>query len=123
MPDEILTLVGWRCSQRRRGSVWLLQARARDCCSIGVAVLAFALPGEALTVNYSVDIPSPTGQTASADFSFVNATTLQIILTETTPAGDSTVTAGSAILAAIAFKLPDTAVIAGTGDGAAGTRR
>jgi hypothetical protein len=77
--------------------------------------LAFALPGEALTINYSVDIPSPTGQTASADFSFVNATTLQIVLTETTPPGDSTATAGSAILTAIAFKLPDTAVIATSG--------
>ena len=89
-------------------------ARARSLFH-GIAVLAFAVPGEALTVNYSVDIPAPTGQTASADFTFVNATTLQIILTETTPAGDSTATAGYAILAAIGFKLPDTAVIAGTG--------
>lgn len=89
-------------------------ARARSLFH-GIAVLAFALPGEALTINYSVDIPSPTGQTASADFTFTSATTLEIVLTETTLPGDSTVTAGSAILAAIAFKLPDTAVIAGTG--------
>jgi hypothetical protein len=77
--------------------------------------LGFSLPGEALTINYAVDIPSPTGQTASADFTFVDATTLQIVLTETTLPGDSTATAGSAILAAIAFKLPGTAVIAGSG--------
>ncbi len=85
-----------------------------------VAVLAFAVPGQALTVLYSVTVPSPTGQTASADYSFVNATTLQIILTETTPAGDSSITGALAILAGLGFKLPDAAVIAGTGASGSG---
>jgi hypothetical protein len=58
-----------------------------------------------------------TGQTATAEFSFVpgfstDPTRLQIILTETTPAEASKLTGSNAILTAIGFRLPDSAVIA-----------
>jgi hypothetical protein len=60
-----------------------------------------------------VTIPygAPTGQTATADFSFTNATHLQIILKETTPAAASALTGGEAILTGIGFLLPNSAVI------------
>jgi hypothetical protein len=77
-----------------------------------------AVPAAALTIDYAVTVPSPTGQTASADFSFLNATTVRIELSETTPAGDSAITGSLAVLAAIAFKLPDAVVIASSGHSA-----
>jgi hypothetical protein len=89
----------------------------RSLSVIGL-MLALASAGDALTVNNTVFAPSPTTQTASADFSFVDPTTLQIVLIETTPSGDSAIVGDLAILTAIAFKLPDTAVIASSGHSA-----
>lgn len=74
-----------------------------------------AQPAGAVTIDYFVFVPSPTGQTATADFSFVDSTTLRIALAETTPAGDSALEGSLAILTAIAFKLPDAVVITGSG--------
>ncbi len=69
-----------------------------------VVAIIFGLSGvsTALTINYL----APTGQTASADFSFVSPTQLQIILTETTPAAVSSLTGAGAILTGIGFLLP-----------------
>jgi hypothetical protein len=68
-----------------------------------------------VTVTYEVFTPSPTAQSATADFSFDNATTLRIVLAETTPAGDFATTGSLAVLAALGFKLPDAVVIAASG--------
>ena len=78
--------------------------------SFALAVaLVVALSGTAGAVT--IDYLAPTGQTAQADFSFTNATHLQIILRETTLAAASTLTGGDAILTGIGFLLPDSAVI------------
>lgn len=90
---------------------------AGHLCALAL-VLSLAPAVEALTIDYTVFAPAPTTQTASADFSFLNPTTLQIVLTETTPDGDSAITGSLAILSAIAFKLPDSAVIASSGHSA-----
>jgi hypothetical protein len=90
---------------------------AGPLCALALALLA-APPIGALTISYTVFAPAPTPQTATADFSFVDSTTLQIVLTETTPAGDSAISGSLAILTAIAFKLPGTSVIASSGHSA-----
>lgn len=59
-----------------------------------------------ITINYL----APTGQTASAQFSFLNGSTLQIILTETTSAATLTsagLSGAGAILTTIGFQLPN----------------
>jgi hypothetical protein len=79
-------------------------------------VLGISSVSSAEMINYLV--PS-TGQTATAEFSFITGytpTTLQIILTETTAPGASSLTADAAILTGIGFLLPDSVVIA-TGGG------
>jgi len=81
-------------------------------CLIGISSTADALP-----MSYS----ATTGQTASADFSFINAITLQIILSETTPAATSSITGSDAILTSIGFLLPDAAVVASSGSFADGS--
>lgn len=70
-------------------------------------LLGLAPPASAMLINYL----APTGQTATADFSFTDATHLEIILTETTPAGGSALTGAGAILTSLGFLLPDSAVI------------
>ena len=79
-------------------------------CTISLAVtILFGLFGvsSGLTLNYLAS----TGQTASADFSFISATQLQIILTETTPAATFTGDSAGGILTSIGFLLPDSTVI------------
>jgi len=61
------------------------------------------------------------GSSASADFSFINAITLQIILSETTPTPTSSITGSDAILTSIGFLLPDAAVVASSGSFADGS--
>lgn len=92
---------------RQAGLIWAL-----------TLVLGVARAGDALTINYTVFVPSPTTQTAAADFIFLDPTTLEITLSETTPTGDSAIVGDLAILTAIAFKLPDSAVIASSGHSA-----
>jgi hypothetical protein len=81
--------------------------------SVGVATalaLVIGLCGTAGAVPVSY-LASSTGQTATADFSFISATQLQIIVTETTPAAAFTGDAAASILTGIGFHLPDAVVI------------
>ncbi len=71
--------------------------------------LVFGLSGAAGATL--VPYVAPTGQTATANFSFITGTSLEIILSETTPAAVSTLTGAGAILTSIGFLLPDDAVI------------
>src|SRR5262249_22514316 len=70
--------------------------------ALGVlGALAAPRPASAAPVTYT----APTGQTATADFTFPTASTLQIVLTETSPASLG-ITGRDAILTGIAFTLP-----------------
>jgi hypothetical protein len=66
-----------------------------------------SIPAEALLYV------APTGQTATAEFTFASGSVLEIILTETTPAAASDISGAGAILTSIGFVLPDAAVIVG----------
>jgi len=57
--------------------------------------------------SHAVLVPyvAPTGQTATADYSFISGTQLQIILTETTPTALN-ISGGAAILTSVGFNLP-----------------
>ncbi|HEY7641550.1 MAG TPA: hypothetical protein VH814_17610 [Steroidobacteraceae bacterium] len=72
------------------------------------ATAAHAVP---VVVDYSV---AGTGQTARAGFEFVNGSTLQITLAETTAAGTSGLTGGSAILTNLGFLLPRVQIVGGS---------
>jgi len=92
--------------------------RAALSLLITVAVVVWLSGTAGATLIY---YSTPTGQTATADFTFIDPTLstdptrLQIILTETTAAEASNVTGSNAILTAIGFRLPDSVVIgAGT---------
>jgi len=84
-----------------------------------VAVLiGMSGPAEAVPVSYSgYHYPDgvPTGQTATAVFDFTESGQLKIILTETTPIGNSTLVGDVAILTSVGFRLPGSAVIASGG--------
>ena len=77
-------------------------------------IVRFSNPAGATVIFYG----APTGQTATADFTFIDPTTatdptsLQILLTETTPSAASDLTGADAILTAIGFRLQDSVVIA-----------
>jgi hypothetical protein len=62
-------------------------------------------------VDYDV---AATGQSARAGFEFLDAATLQITLSETTPAGASSLTGGSAILTSLGFLLPRVQIAGGS---------
>ena len=62
-------------------------------------------------VDYNV---AATGQSARAGFEFLNASTLQISLSETTPAGASSLTGGGAILTSLGFLLPRVQIAGGS---------
>jgi hypothetical protein len=69
-------------------------------------LLCTSIPAQALVYV------APTGQTATAEFTFASDSVLEIILTETTPGAASDITGAGAILTSIGFVLPDAAVIA-----------
>ncbi len=76
-------------------------------CLTAALVVGMSETGSAdpITINYL----APTGQTATAQFSFLNGSTLQIILTETTSAATLTsagLSGAGAILTSIGFQLP-----------------
>ena len=73
-----------------------------------LAAQAHAVP---VFVDYDV---AATGQSARAGFQFLNASTLQISLSETTPAGASSLTGGSAILTSLGFLLPRVQIAGGS---------
>jgi hypothetical protein len=83
------------------------------CIMILAVTIFFVLfsVSSALTINFLAQ----TGQTATADFSFINATQLQIILTETTPTATFTGDAAGGILTGIGFLLPGTTEIVPAG--------
>lgn len=72
------------------------------------AVIGVATSAQALTIDYT----AATGQTATAEFKFADATHLKIELRETTLAGAVSITGSGAILTSLGFLLPDSAVIA-----------
>jgi hypothetical protein len=90
---------------RRPGMVSRIAAFA----STAVFMLAARSAEAGVLMSYSAD----TGQTATAEFSFDDATTLRIILTETTPVSVTLPTAADGILTSVGFLLPDSAVIVG----------
>jgi hypothetical protein len=70
--------------------------------------LGMAGVSSADTINY---FAPATGQTATADFSFISGNQLRIILTETTPVASSSLTGAGAILTSLGFLLPGSAAI------------
>jgi hypothetical protein len=83
--------------------------------------LAAAVAGALLTATSARAVPvfvdydvAATGQSARAGFEFLNASTLQISLSETTPAGASSLTGGSAILTSLGFLLPRVQIAGGS---------
>ena len=76
-------------------------------------VLLAAAQARAVPVFVDYDVAG-TGQSARAGFEFLDATTLQISLFETTPAGASDLTGGSAILTSLGFLLPRVQITGGS---------
>ena len=98
----------------------IMTRRISAICFIVALVLMFAGTGAATLVTYTVyDAPggTPTGQTATADFTFPSATQLQIVLTETTPIAAYTLTGAPAILTGIGFHLPGVVALQGGSNG------
>jgi hypothetical protein len=92
----------------------VLLRRTFGLCLVVVLVLGLSGAASATLIYYGAS----TGQTATADFTFIDdptvltdPTRLQIILTETTPAATSKLTGANAILTTIGFRLPDSVVI------------
>jgi hypothetical protein len=76
------------------------------------ALLA-ATSARAVPVFVDYDVAG-TGQSARAGFEFLNGSTLQISLSETTPGGASSLTGGSAILTSLGFLLPRVQIAGGS---------
>jgi hypothetical protein len=72
-----------------------------------------AAPALAVPVVVDYDIAG-TGQSARASFEFLDGARLRISLNETTPAGASDLTGGSAILTSLGFLLPRVQIIGGS---------
>lgn len=73
-----------------------------------VTAPALAVP---VVVDYDI---AGTGQSARASFEFIDGARLQISLSETTPAGASDLTGGSAILTSLGFLLPRVQIVGGS---------
>ena len=80
---------------------------------IAVAAALAASTTHAVPVVVDYDIAA-TGQSARASFEFLDATRLQISLSETTAAGASDLTGGSAILTSLGFLLPRVRIVGGS---------
>lgn len=72
-----------------------------------------ATPARAVPVFVDYDVAA-TGQSARAGFEFLDASTLQISLSEITSAGASSLTGGSAILTSLGFLLPRVQIAGGS---------
>jgi hypothetical protein len=80
-----------------------------------VTATAALAAGTAQAVPVVVDYDlAATGQSARASFEFLDATRLQISLTETTATGASDLTGGSAILTSLGFLLPRVQIVGGS---------
>lgn len=75
------------------------------------ACMALPSSAQAALVTY---LAAATSQTATADYSFVDGDTLQIILTETTPLANP-VAGAAAVLTSVGFDLPGTAELVAAG--------
>lgn len=97
-------------NDRRRG--WRTRSRfSRFGVSFGILTALTIAPQPSfgsVQVNYTVGM---TGQTASADFSFLDDETLVIVLTETTPAATSPLLGDAATLVRLGFQLTDAIAI------------
>lgn len=89
-----------------------LHSRVVLTAIVSIALLA-ATQAQAVPVFVDYDVAT-TGQSARAGFEFRDASTLQISLFETTPAGDSSLTGGSAILTSLGFLLPRVQIAGGS---------
>lgn len=90
---------------RKRNHVFVAAAAA--------GVLLAAAQARAVPVFVDYDVAG-TGQSARAGFEFLDGSTLQISLLETTPAGTSGLTGGSAILTSLGFLLPRVQIMGGS---------
>src|SRR5262245_20864517 len=95
----LVRCVGVLASRHRRWGILLLL----PC----VVFIATAERSGADLITYS----AATGQTATADFRFVDGKHLQIMLTETTAPDASGLTGGPSVLTGVGFRLPGSAVI------------
>ncbi len=92
----------------------MIRMRTRVFVAAAAAgVLLAAAQARAVPVFVDYDVAA-TGQSARAGFEFLDGTTLQISLFETTPAGASGLTGGSAILTSLGFLLPRVQIIGGS---------
>ena len=81
----------------------------------GIAASAALAAGQAHALPVFIDYDiAATGQSARASFEFLDASRLQISLTETTAAGASDLTGGSAILTSLGFLLPRVQIVGGS---------
>lgn len=81
----------------------------------GFAAATALAAGPAQAVPVFVDYRlAATGQSARAGFEFLDASRLQISLTETTASGATDLTGGSAILTSLGFLLPRVQIVGGT---------
>jgi hypothetical protein len=88
-----------------------LHNRAFFAAAVAGALL-IATSARAVPVFVDYDVAA-TGQSARAGFEFLNASTLQISLSETTQAGASSLTGDSAILTSLGFLLPRVQIAGG----------
>jgi PEP-CTERM motif-containing protein len=77
----------------------------------GVVIVFSLVAGPLAAGAVPIEYLAPSHQTATADYSFIDGTHLQIILTETTPAADFTGVGAAAILTGVGFLLPGTVEI------------
>lgn len=89
-----------------------LHSRVIFTAIVSSALLA-ATQVQAVPVFVDYDVAA-TGQSARAGFEFRDASTLQISLFETTPAGTSSLTGGGAILTSLGFLLPRVQIAGGS---------
>jgi hypothetical protein len=96
-----------------RGS-WAFACRGRLALAIAIALILLRT-SSAARASVQVDYLLPaTGQTARAEFSFLDANTLQILLQETTPDSSSMLTGPAATLVSLGFILPSGEIIGGS---------
>lgn len=92
----------------------MIRMRTRVFVAAAAAgVLLAAAQARAVPVFVDYDVAG-TGQSARAGFEFLDGSTLQISLFETTPSGASGLTGGSAILTSLGFLLPRVQITGGS---------
>jgi len=106
--------VAFQLAINKNGVAFMRRARISAVVVIAVASSLLASRQSAATpvvVHYSI---VESGQTATVGFEFLNDSTLQIAVSETTPAGASALTGGNAILTRVGFTLPGVQIAGGS---------